>query len=107
MGAMFGPEGFHRSAAQQRADGENHVGDVGQPSTEVRSVIGEGDTVVAEVHWTYRTGVHGSFPLDWDTDHVAIHTMRDGRIAHVRVYIDTEFQARLVAQEQELAQSDG
>jgi ketosteroid isomerase-like protein len=66
--------------------------DVATLRLEVTGMIAEGEQVVLE--WTSRADVHGG--LRYDQRCIAVFTVRDGLIAAVREYFDTEHARRVL-----------
>jgi uncharacterized protein (TIGR02246 family) len=67
--------------------------DTGKPLTqEVREIVADGDTVVAE--WTSRATTRDGHP--YENDYAVVFVVRDGSIAAVREYFDTGYARRVL-----------
>ena len=63
----------------------------GSVDLEITAMIGEGDTVVLQ--WTSRARTRAG--REYENDCIGVFTVRDGRIRHVREYMDTRYAGRV------------
>jgi ketosteroid isomerase-like protein len=67
--------------------------DTSKPFTqEVRGIVADGDTVVAE--WTSRATTRDGHP--YENDYAVVFVVRDGKVAAVREYFDTGYARRVL-----------